>query len=212
MSESSMCPFVSPTLMPVLRLVRGECGHPVWSSHDVETHFIFSPPLRFLCATPHVGMYSKTLRPGAQPAVVNQGQSLLCCASRPSCLCSSWFIARACQHPTVASDHKLSPCPSPITRGSCAGFFRTSGPVLACITPLCHCARPCRSTLHAHSAPRARDVTARALGSWPHSHALPPVVRCTLGLLWPHTFTSIGKDGFHQHSRHRLAVGQRRRG
>jgi hypothetical protein len=30
-------------------------------------------------------------------AVINQGQSLLCCAS--SCPCSSWFIARACQDP-----------------------------------------------------------------------------------------------------------------
>jgi hypothetical protein len=32
--------------MPVPPLIRGRRGHPAWSSHG-ETHFIFSPPLRY---------------------------------------------------------------------------------------------------------------------------------------------------------------------
>jgi hypothetical protein len=43
--------------MPVSFLVRGECNHPVWSSH-VETHFILYPPSPYLTlalgsCTPH---------------------------------------------------------------------------------------------------------------------------------------------------------------
>jgi hypothetical protein len=76
-----------------------------WSPHlHVENHFIFFPPL--LCATPptwHIGTYRGTLRPDAQLAVNKQGQSLLCCASRPSCPCSSWFVACTCQNPTTIS-------------------------------------------------------------------------------------------------------------
>jgi hypothetical protein len=32
-----------------------------------------------------------------------RSERLLCCASRPSCPCSSWFVARACQHWTTIS-------------------------------------------------------------------------------------------------------------
>jgi hypothetical protein len=66
--------------------------------HSLKLFSIFSalhPPLATAGRRP--------LRPGAQPAVINQGQSLLCCASRPSCPCSSWFVARACQHRTTIS-------------------------------------------------------------------------------------------------------------
>jgi hypothetical protein len=90
-----MFPFVSPPLMPVPLLVRGRHCHPISSSH-VETHS--SPPALPPLATCTAGR--TPLRPGAQLAVINQGQSLLCCAS---CPCSSWFVARACQHPTTIS-------------------------------------------------------------------------------------------------------------
>jgi len=67
-----------------------------WSPRLVKTHFIFSS---LASARRHV---PTTLQPDAQPAV-NQGRSLLCCASRPSYPCSSWFVVRACQHRTTIS-------------------------------------------------------------------------------------------------------------
>jgi len=84
-----LCIFV-PVLFLVHRArlpTRAERGHPVWSSHD-ETHFYLSPPLLLYAplAMSACAAGRTPLRPGAQPAV-NQGQSLLCCAS--PCPCSS---------------------------------------------------------------------------------------------------------------------------
>ena len=79
---------------------RGPLGSwSTWSPLLIIFSPLSSPPLAASACTAG----RTPLRPGAQPAVINQGQSLLCCVSRPSCLYSSWFIARGCQHPTTIS-------------------------------------------------------------------------------------------------------------
>jgi hypothetical protein len=140
-------------------------GHPAWSSL-VETHFIFSPlrctpPLANKCTAGRT-----PLRPGAQPAVNNQGQSA----------CFDVHRALHARDPLVSSRasanigrQSLSPCPfymyeyrtqeAPLStschiRGLCARFFRTSGSSLC----LClHASRRC-FTVPATVDPRARDV------------------------------------------------------
>jgi hypothetical protein len=130
-----MFSFVSPPLMPVLRLVRGRRGHPVWDCLSHLLKLISScHPVMFFCYVYTLDTSPPHPFPAEGGKDSSDDHTLWICAvrlmgcyrffHRPSCPCSVWFVVYGrASHTQTHLLHTLLLPPPPAGRCACGPTF-----------------------------------------------------------------------------------------